>query len=310
MGIYVDKANNVVEELLKVIPVSFFASEVFLKGCQEKGYSQRWYMCSTSASFSGGNMFASNREKTEIALENMCKQLYKNSERSLFKFISFIIDSFCTSNNTTLKLNGLKKELNLIGIAKFDYIDKWDNSKSQIPTTQSEMPLIAPIALNQIISSHNMGNIQSNKKQVFIVHGHDDQLKTKVENVLRKLGLEPIILAQHPNEGDSIIDKFERKSSKADYAIILLTADDKGKPKNDKRYKLRARQNVIFEMGYFRAKLGKRNLCYMYEEEVELPSDINGIGYVAIKNDDKWQLELVNELQSCDFDVSADSLLK
>ena len=63
-------------------------------------------------------------------------------------------------------------------------------------------------------------------------------------------------------------------------------------------------------MGYFRAKLGKRNLCYMYEEEVELPSDIKGIGYVAVKNDDKWQFELVNELQSCGFEVSADSLLK
>lgn len=104
MGIYVDKANNIVEELLKVIPISFFTSEEFQKGCQEKGYSQRWYMCSTSASLSGGNMFASSKEKTEIALENMCKQLYKNSERTLFKFISFIIDSFCTSNKTSLNL--------------------------------------------------------------------------------------------------------------------------------------------------------------------------------------------------------------
>lgn len=41
MGIYVNKANNVVEELLKVIPVSFFTSEEFQKGCREKGYSQR-----------------------------------------------------------------------------------------------------------------------------------------------------------------------------------------------------------------------------------------------------------------------------
>jgi len=310
MGIYVDKANNIVEELLKVIPISFFTSEEFQKGCQEKGYSQRWYMCSTSASLSGGNMFASSKEKTEIALENMCKQLYKNSERTLFKFISFIIDSFCTSNKTSLNLKGLKEELFLIGIAKFNDIDKWDNSKSNILTTQSEIPHVLPIVSTKITDSRKMGNNHSVKKQVFIVHGHDDLLKTKVENVLRKLGLKPIVLAQEPNEGDTIIEKFERKGSKADYAIILLTADDKGKPKNDKRYKLRARQNVIFEMGYFRAKLGKRNLCYMYEEEVELPSDIKGIGYVAVKSDDKWQLELVNELQSRGFDVSADSLLK
>lgn len=310
MGIYVDKANNVVEELLKVIPVSFFTSEVFQKGCQEKGYSQRWYMCSTTASLSGGNMFASNKEKIEIALENMCKQLYNNSERTLYKFISFIIESFCTSSNSTLNLKGLKEELFLMGIAKFDDINKWDNSKSNIQTTKTVKPHVTTIVSNPITDSYNMGNSHPVKKQVFIVHGHDDQLKTKVENVLLKLGLEPIILSQEPNEGDTIIEKFERKSSNADYAIILLTADDKGMPKNDKRYRFRARQNVIYEMGYFRAKLGKRNLCYMYEEEVELPSDIKGIGYVAVNNNDKWQFELVKELQSCGFNVSADSLSK
>lgn len=308
MGIYVDKANNVVEELLKVIPVSFFTSDEFQKRCQEKGYSQRWSMCSTSASLSGGNMFASNKEKTEIALENMCKQLYKNSERTFFKFISLIIDSFCTSNNITLNLKGLKEELFLIGIAKFDDIDKWDNSKSNILAPQSERSHVTHLVSNQITDSHKMRNSHSAKKHVFIVHGHDNQLRTKVENVLLKLGLEPIVLARQPNEGDTIIEKFEKNSSKADYAIILLTADDKGKAKDGKKYQLRARQNVIFEMGYFRAKLGKKNLCYMYEEEVELPSDIIGIGYVAIKNDDRWQLELAKELQKCGFTIPLDNL--
>lgn len=140
------------------------------------------------------------------------------------------------------------------------------------------------------------------------MHGHDEQLRIKVENALLKLGLEPIILAQQSNEGDTIIDKFERISSKADYAIILLTADDKGKPKTAKKYELRARQNVIFEMGYFRAKLGKKNVCYMYEEKVELPSDVKGIAYVDVTKEDKWQFELVKELRSCGFDVSADQL--
>ena len=156
---------------------------------------------------------------------------------------------------------------------------------------------------------------KSNKKnhfhkstKVFIVHGHDVQLRTKVENVLMKLGLDPIILAQQSNDGDTVIEKFERISSEADYAIILLTADDKGKPKTSKKYELRARQNVIFEMGYFRAKLGKKNVCYMYEEKVELPSDVKGVAYVAIKQDEKWQFELVKELQNCGFDVSADNL--
>ena len=44
MGIYVDKVNNVVEELLKLIPVSFFTSDEYQKRCRENGYSQRWNM--------------------------------------------------------------------------------------------------------------------------------------------------------------------------------------------------------------------------------------------------------------------------
>lgn len=36
MGIYVNKANNVVEELLKVIPVSFFTSEEFQKDAEKR----------------------------------------------------------------------------------------------------------------------------------------------------------------------------------------------------------------------------------------------------------------------------------
>jgi predicted nucleotide-binding protein len=48
----------------------------------------------------------------------------------------------------------------------------------------------------------------------------------------------------------------------------------------------------------------------MYEEEVELPSDIVGIGYVAVKSDDKWQYELAHELQKCGFNILLDNLLK
>lgn len=46
------------------------------------------------------------------------------------------------------------------------------------------------------------------------------------------------------NAGLTIFEKLE-KYSDADAAICLLTCDDMGKEKNEKRFKGRARQNVL-----------------------------------------------------------------
>jgi len=50
--------------------------------------------------------------------------------------------------------------------------------------------------------------IPENKK-VFIVHGHDAEMKQAVARSLEKLELEPIILHEQPNKGRTIIEKFE-----------------------------------------------------------------------------------------------------
>ena len=99
-----------------------------------------------------------------------------------------------------------------------------------------------------IDSSENKEKIISNK--IFIVHGRNENIKNEVELVVMKLGLDPIILHQQPNHGKTIIEKFE-KYSDVGFAIIILTADDKGGYKTDDNLNFRARQNVILEMGYF-----------------------------------------------------------
>ncbi len=42
------------------------------------------------------------------------------------------------------------------------------------------------------------------------------------------------------------------------------------------------RQNVIFELGYFVAKLGCKKVCALYEEGVEIPSDYKGVIFVPL----------------------------
>jgi predicted nucleotide-binding protein len=124
---------------------------------------------------------------------------------------------------------------------------------------------------------------------VFIVHGHDEtsklQLKNYLQNVL-KLG-EAIILHEQPSFGRTIIEKFEQETACVDLVFVLLTPDDKmakaGDPDVEKR---RARQNVIFELGYFYGKLhrSRARVILLYKKGVELPSDISGIIYIDISN--------------------------
>ena len=110
---------------------------------------------------------------------------------------------------------------------------------------------------------------------------------------LYEQGLEPIILHEQVNNGQTIIEKIEKNSDVA-CAIILLTPDDEGKLKNsDLPLKTRARQNVIFEAGYFMGKLG-RNRTIILSGVEETMSDIDGIVYIDINN---YKSALLKELK-------------
>lgn len=101
----------------------------------------------------------------------------------------------------------------------------------------------------------------SNK--VFIVHGHDQGLKTDVERFIHEIGLFPVVLHREADQGATIIEKFE-KHSDVGYAFILLTPDEisftvdqKNIEESKRKKEFRARPNVIFEFGYFVGRLGR-----------------------------------------------------
>lgn len=149
----------------------------------------------------------------------------------------------------------------------------------------------------------------SHSTKVFIVHGHDETLRIKVEFALNKLGLEPIVLRKQPNKFRTILEKFEDYAD-VGFAVVLLTSDDighdKAKPGTEKG---RARQNVVLELGYFLGKLGRNRLMAISDPGVELPGDISGVVYTDPKNDAQWQVELVRELKAAGYDVDFNKLL-
>lgn len=144
-----------------------------------------------------------------------------------------------------------------------------------------------------------------NYSKVFIVHGHDGELKQAVARVVEKQKIEAIILSEQVNRGRTIIEKFEDYSD-VDGAICLFTADDFGKAKKQTSDTPRARQNVIFETGFFMGKLGRDKLVILSEENVEIPSDLSGVVYTNTNN---WDLELLKELKGIGYKVDLNKLI-
>lgn len=95
--------------------------------------------------------------------------------------------------------------------------------------------------------------------KVFVVHGHDEGARESTSRFLERLGLTPVILHEQASEGRTLIEKLEHYGD-VDFAVVLLTADDVG-GKSAAELSPRARQNVIWELGYFVARLGRSNVC-------------------------------------------------
>lgn len=149
--------------------------------------------------------------------------------------------------------------------------------------------------------------IYSNHK-VFIVHGRDTLLRTQVENVLRALGLEPIILQEQANNGNTIIEKIE-ECTDVGFGIVLYTPCDEGRLKSEEgKLKPRARQNVVLEHGYLMAKLGRERVCCLVSDDVEFPSDIQGVGYIPANDFDQWKYKIAKELKAAGFDIDMNRL--
>ncbi len=150
---------------------------------------------------------------------------------------------------------------------------------------------------------------KTTSNKVFIVNGHDSLAKTEVARAIEKLALEAIILHEQANEGKTVIEKFERDASQVGFAVVILTPDDIGYPKNKPDdQKPRARQNVILELGYFSGILGRENVCVLYKDEVEIPSDYLGVVYINMDDEGSWKFKLAKELKQAGLQLDLNKL--
>ena len=147
--------------------------------------------------------------------------------------------------------------------------------------------------------------VPRNKRKVFIVHGRDNEAKQEVARFIEKIGLQSIILHEQASAGMTIIEKIERYSNDADFALVLYTPCDRGRGAHEANVpaRNRARQNVVFEHGYLMAKLGRENVCALLKGEIETPNDISGVVYVDFDPQGAWKNEVSKELTACGYTV-------
>lgn len=195
----------------------------------------------------------------------------------------------------------------------------WNSGASEIAnlfkTAQEEVELRQAEDAQQETSNPTtlpQTTVTANSKQVFIVHGHDEEMKNSVARVLEKLGLEPIILHEQADQGRTVIEKFVGHSD-VPFAVILFSADDWAYQKNSnpESARPRARQNVVLELGFFLGKLGRNRVLPLFRQAAnfELPSDYAGVLFKPFDDHGAWRFELVKELKASGLTVDANSLI-
>ena len=185
-----------------------------------------------------------------------------------FNRISYSL-SFSTDRTTQAEFNEARRRGVRRGIAFLDA------AKSQLAISDD---------LGSEVSAGDEDSAAPIRSNIFIVHGRDDGKKEKVARFIKDLtGRDPIILHEQASSGATLIEKLERYAETAAFAVVIATGDDLGRVAGDDNAveQPRARQNVILELGYFIALLGRHNVVLLLEPGVERPSDTDGIVYAA-----------------------------
>jgi predicted nucleotide-binding protein len=150
--------------------------------------------------------------------------------------------------------------------------------------------------------------------------------------MLLEFGLSPLVLHEEASGGLTLAEKLEKYSKDVGYAFVILTPEDVGGHRDEMRQKLggdtpflsrsvtllggkvtdqvlelfepRARQNVIFEMGYFWGLLERKRVCCLLKGNVEKPSDIEGIVFVPFKDSiEEIQVKIMRELKEAGYEI-------
>jgi predicted nucleotide-binding protein len=251
------------------------------------------------------------------------KELKFNDEKSLDsirKDSKMVINHICeTPDEYISSLNGIWFHPMMEPSTSQYRNEAWNDGKDELlnllSTIKREIVLFYDDGTSKNENEINSGSgIEAKSKKIFIVHGHDDAMKQEVARFISSLNLDPIILNEQPDHGLTIIEKFEQNTLSCQFAVVLLSPDDYGFPKGKESNKqLRARQNVIFELGFFVGKISRRNVISLIKNDptgdLEIPTDFSGVIYEQFDKSGGWKLKLAKQLRANGYEIDIAGLL-
>lgn len=111
----------------------------------------------------------------------------------------------------------------------------------------------------------NVG-VMKGPARAFISHGGDKRSLTLVQDFLRALGVEPIVVEKRASEGREVHENVDAYRKRSDFAVILWTKDSE-----DAQGTWHPSGSVEIEVGELRTQFGGR-VIYLKEEGVTLPA--------------------------------------
>lgn len=177
-----------------------------------------------------------------------------------------------------LTLERWRKELTKTPLSTEDFISRVEEVEHFLSSFN------APATSGSFVVS-SRPSLMPATKNVFIIHGRDETNQLRLSKLVREdFKLSPIVLLDKPGRSAPTIEKFEHHAQTCSFAIALFTADDKVIAKNGEQY-WQPRPNVIFEAGWFVARLGKERLLILLQEGVKIHSDFDGVNRIQFRDD-------------------------
>lgn len=183
-------------------------------------------------------------------------------------------------------------------------------NRGYVPRQVNSVPVTVPTPVIPVEIGGFQGDSQndspadfataSGEKKLFIVYGNNPGALVILKALLDS---SKIPYATFEGKiGDTVIATFERMANEAALALVLCTPEDEMADGS-----WNPRQNVIFELGYFRAKLGANKTCILRQtqgKKLNMPSDLNGVLDIDMDNSAAFVTKLSAVLREAGFTPS------
>lgn len=115
-------------------------------------------------------------------------------------------------------------------------------------------------------------------KSVFIGHGRDPAWMELRQFLDKDLHLDVVEFDSVPTAGMTIVDRLKAMLGSVGFALLIMTGEDHLGGRKDA---VRARQNVIHEIGLFQGKLGFEKAIILLEQGCQEFSNVSGLIYIS-----------------------------